>query len=221
MSKQTNKIYLVEISDSVNTKTLEELSSLICSDHLIHNKLTKINVNYKMSIYSKLLTRVVIQQDLGIRNSDIEIDVSQYGKPFLKNNNEFHFNISHSQNMLAVSFSDKSVGIDVEQMRKTDLKIADRFFVREEIEYINQFQDKQLYRFFEIWTKKEAYLKYLGVGLNKSVKSFNVLDTDISNHFYTIVYGKYVITTYLSELNLTPPVIVIPEIALVELSKEL
>ena len=47
------------------------------------------------------------------------------------------------------------------------------------------------------------------------------MDSEISNHFYTIMYGTHIITTYLSEFNLTPPVIVLPETALVELAKEL
>lgn len=69
--------------------------------------------------------------------------------------------------------------------------------------------------------EKKAYLKYLGVGLSKPLNSFNVLDSENSNHFYTIAYGTYIITTYLSELNLTPPVIVLPETALIELEREL
>lgn len=221
MNRDINKIILVSLNESFDSTLYDELSSLISSDKKAKLDSYASLIDKKRVLYSDLLIRITIHQDLNIENCDISFDTNIYGKPFLRNNLSVHFNVSHSQNMIAVAISNKPVGIDIEYTKNVNLEIARRFFNESEIEYIKTSSQATNRRFIEIWTKKEAYLKYLGVGLNKSLKSFNVLDKEISNHFYTITYGKYIITTYLSELNLTPPVIVIPEIAIVELAKKL
>ena len=221
MNRDINKIFLVSLNEVFDAKLYDDLLSLISRDKKAKLDSYASSFEKKRVLYSDLLIRIIIHQDLNIENNDISFDTNIYGKPFLRNNQSFHFNVSHSQNMIAVAISNKPVGVDIEQTQNVNLEIARRFFNESEIEYIKTSSQATNRRFIEIWTKKEAYLKYLGVGLNKSLKSFNVFDNEISNHFYTITYGIYVISTYLSESNLTPPVIVIPEIALLELAKEL
>ena len=221
MNRDINKIFLVSISESFDSTLYDELSSLISSDKKAKLDSYISYIDKKMGLYADLLLRITIHQDLNIENCDISFDTNIYGKPFFRNKQSFYFNISHTHNMIAVAISNNPVGIDIENTKNVNLGIAERFFCEKEIEYIKKSSQTTNRRFVEIWTKKEAYLKYLGKGLNKSLKSFNVLDREISNHFYTITYGKYIITIYLSELNITPPVIVIPEIALLELAKEL
>ena len=54
------------------------------------------------------------------------------GKPVLKENIGIYFNRSHSGRYVAGVFSDSEVGIDVEQIRKGQMKVAERFFCPEE-----------------------------------------------------------------------------------------
>lgn len=221
MNRDINKIFLVSLNEAFDSELYDFLLSLISCDKKAKLDSYTSYIDKKLGLYSDLLLRIVIHQDLGIKNDDISFDTNIYGKPYLKNNESFHFNIAHTYNMIAVVISNKSVGIDIEKIETVNFGIAKRFFNEDEIAYIKNDNQEINGRFAEIWTKKEAYLKYLGAGLSKSLNSFNVLDSEISNHFYTIVYGTYIITTYLSELNLTPPVIVLPETALVELAREI
>ena len=86
---------------------------------------------------------------------------------------EIYFSISHSGNFATAVVSDKySVGIDVEDVtsKKRDLnklmKVADKYFLPEEIELINQATggDERALpgAFYRIWTMKEAYMKAIG-----------------------------------------------------------
>ena len=50
------------------------------------------------------------------------------GKPVLNGKTGIHFNLSHSGRYVAGVFSDEEVRIDVEQIRKGQIKLAERFF---------------------------------------------------------------------------------------------
>ena len=106
----------------------------------------------------------------------LEIKRNEHGKPYFKNLPDFHFNISHSTDILAVAISDGKVGIDIEKLRTPDLRIAKRF-CEDEQAYVTETDPKN--RFFEVWTKKEAYLKYKGTGISGGLNSFSIFNTEI------------------------------------------
>lgn len=98
------------------------------------------------------------------------------GKPWLPEHPDFHFNLSHAGRWVVLACGDSEVGVDVEELRPgTDTEaIARRFFTPEEQRYVLEAADP-LKRFFEVWTAKESYLKYLGTGLRGGLGSFSVL----------------------------------------------
>ena len=65
--------------------------------------------------------------------------------------------------------------------RKVDKeKMAARFFTTEEQEFIFQQPELAEERFYQVWTAKESYLKYLGTGLTKSLSSFSAISPEIA-----------------------------------------
>lgn len=105
----------------------------------------------------------------------LNISYNDYGKPFLKQIEGFSYNISHSGKWVVIAYGSSEVGIDVENVRKGKVDIADRFFTAKEKEYIYRGpKEEQIRRFTEIWTLKESYIKYLGTGLSTSLNSFSV-----------------------------------------------
>ena len=69
--------------------------------------------------------------------------------------------------MVVCAVDDKPIGIDIEQIRPIDLKLAKRFCTKQELTYLFDGADNKeiLTRFFKLWTAKEAYSKCLGKGL--------------------------------------------------------
>lgn len=120
--------------------------------------------------------------------TDFRILKTEKGKPYIENENIF-FNITHSGNLKAVAIGQSKVGIDAEFLRKPNLKVAKRF-TKPEQDYILENDSDN--RFFEIWTKKEAYLKYKGVGLSYGLDKFNVLE--MPSMFKTFEMDGYIIT---------------------------
>lgn len=137
---------------------------------------------------SKAAKEIIIKALLnffGINISFSDFLKGENGKPYIKNLPDFHFNISHSENAVAVSISDSEVGIDCEKLRNADLRIAKRRFTEKEYTYIIKDSSETDLRFFEIWTKKEAYLKFCGKGITLPLNSFDVTDGSLDKSFHT------------------------------------
>lgn len=108
-----------------------------------------------------------------LHKDDLNINISLFGKPYLINYPNLQFNLSHSGDNMIFIFSTKKIGIDIEMVKDVNLNGKEIFFCKDEWSYINSFNHNTS-AFFEIWTLKEAYLKYLGIGLNESLKNVNV-----------------------------------------------
>jgi len=131
------------------------------------------------SLIGELLVRYMINEKYGMDPANIKIKYSDKGKPFLINREDIHFNISHSGKWVVAAISPTPVGIDVEKIKTAKIKIAKRFFTDEEY---NDLMEKSVTDqpgyFFELWTCKESYLKALGKGLTKSLRSFSIRNVD-------------------------------------------
>jgi phosphopantetheinyl transferase (holo-ACP synthase) len=109
-----------------------------------------------------------------------------HGKPYFSApplRDRVHFSLSHSGAYLAVLFHDAQVGLDIEDLRIRSAltkermeRIAARFFTEDERQYVLAGERSGLrQRFFDIWTAKEAYIKYTGRGMSEKLSSFSAL----------------------------------------------
>lgn len=105
-----------------------------------------------------------------------QIGKQNCGKPYVKDKPGFYFNLSHSGRYVAIAWGASEVGVDVQKHNPSvnTQAIASRFFTPEEQTYVLG----NLLRFYEIWTKKESFLKYTGTGLQKRLDSFSTLEPD-------------------------------------------
>ncbi len=133
------------------------------------------------------------------------------GKPYLKDYPDIHFSLSHSGNMAVLAISDGEVGIDVQESRGFQEKVTKRFYQEEEIKRIEATEDIENKEklFYQIWTGKEAYIKYTGKGMGQDIRSFFVdldcgkildggqetaayqsIDLEEENYFCGVVYDN-------------------------------
>ena len=146
----------------------------------------------KNMLLGDVLARKEISSISKIDEKNIKFSTNLYGKPYLVDNPNIYFNISHSGNYIVCAISDKPVGIDIEIIKPANLKIAKRFFTTDEYEYVMENQHD--YRFYEIWTKKESITKMLGRGLHMPLSSFSVLNLNKKQfEFYNVYIDKMVI----------------------------
>ena len=119
----------------------------------------------------------------------LELTLPPCGKPESK----IHFNLSHSGGYIAAVVADCPVGIDVETKSDPDGRVAKRFFSGEEQQAILAAEDPQL-AFRRIWTRKEAYVKCTGTGIDGAIDRI----PGLADRF-----GEYSITTLREEAAYT------------------
>ncbi|OCG73416.1 4'-phosphopantetheinyl transferase family protein [Gilliamella sp. Occ4-3] len=103
------------------------------------------------------------------------IKVGDNGRPSFLEPHLPDFNISHSQDWVAVAISlEGKVGLDIEvaRPRKNYLKVAKNFFADDEYQWMTK-QDDTLRAFWQLWTLKESALKLYAKGVWQ-IKSVNV-----------------------------------------------
>jgi 4'-phosphopantetheinyl transferase len=107
---------------------------------------------------------------------DLPVAYAATGKPFTEGGP--HFNITHAGDYAALAVCETTpVGIDIENTADTRggvfAALADRFFHPDEQLFFHAQPSPA--RFYEIWTRKEAYVKMTGEGFRRTPASFNVL----------------------------------------------
>lgn len=77
-------------------------------------------------------------------------------RPFLIGREGQFISISHSENAVAVAYSDFPVGIDIQKNKEINPKLINRVLTNQEKQYVlNNGKDN----FFKLWTAKEAIIK--------------------------------------------------------------
>ena len=126
-------------------------------------------------LVADILVRYVINTIYKIENRKIVFYQNKYGKPFIKNFANIHFNVSHSGSWVVCAVDNTHIGIDIEQIKPIDVTIAEYFCQKCEIDdLMNKTKVAKLLYFYEIWALKESYTKMKGEGLNIKLDSFSI-----------------------------------------------
>ena len=124
------------------------------------------------------ILRYILSQYANKRPDHLNILTDSNDKPFLVHK-EIFFNLSHTRNMAAIAISRKSeIGIDIELIRENKhiTNIAKRYYSESEKKLIEH-SGQQLHEFFLIWTRKEAFLKALGLGIRTRLNTIDLGQT--------------------------------------------
>jgi len=123
-------------------------------------------------IAARGLLRSLLGHYLQIVPSKIEFDYGPNGKPLLPGafaKEQLHFNLTHSEDLALIAVArGEPVGVDVERIRTlSDAdELVSRFFsVRENASFQKLPESQRPAAFFNLWTRKEAWLKATGEGI--------------------------------------------------------
>ena len=147
----------------------------------------------------------------GLRERDMEYVFGEWGKPSFRDYPEIHFSLSHSGDYALCSIGECPVGNDIERIRPGKLKVAERFYTDQELEFLYRRQEdaeniqkvcvedvkghsgideeEVMKRMFRMWTMKESFLKVTGQGMTLPLKDFSVI-VDAKTDTARVEYGS-------------------------------
>jgi 4'-phosphopantetheinyl transferase len=110
--------------------------------------------------------------------ASVEFSADPFGKPRLVRSGGVEFNMSHSGGIVLIGFArDMAVGVDVEARRPMSdrSQIVRRYFHPGEVADFADVPDDQAEdAFFRCWSRKEAVVKALGLGMSLDLHRYRV-----------------------------------------------
>ena len=127
------------------------------------------------------LLRTLLGRCLEADPRDLDFAYGPNGKPSLAGafgDSGLHFNLAHSEDLALVAITRAArVGVDVERVRSLPdaAELVVRFFSKRESEVFRKLPaERQPAAFFNLWTRKEAWLKATGEGIGHLLSQVEV-----------------------------------------------
>lgn len=126
----------------------------------------------------RTLLRSLLGRELGRAPQDIAYELGNHGKPIVAGGGDLRFSSSHSHGLwLCALARGAEVGCDVERIDPAlaDRQVADRLFAPGETRRLAALPPEHYAAgFFACWTRKEAFVKAIALGLSYPLAAFEV-----------------------------------------------
>jgi 4'-phosphopantetheinyl transferase len=118
--------------------------------------------------------RRVLAKELSCDPRSIHFEYGPKGKPEL-GHGKLGFNLSHTRGFALIAVAPCSVGIDIEWERPIAISVMRASLTEKEMSQVQVLSHEERSRaFLHYWTKKEAILKGLGVGLDGPLLEYDL-----------------------------------------------
>ena len=126
------------------------------------------------------LLRIVLGAAVRCAPAGVRYAIGAHGKPALQTDGadaQLAFNLSHAADRVLIALARRPVGVDVERCSEDvpcEAVAAFVFSAAERRELAALPADRKRAAFFNGWTRKEAYVKALGMGIGYGLDAFDV-----------------------------------------------
>lgn len=190
------KLYLFEDFDSITESFLKRCIDVLPPERRQKALRYRFDIDRKMAVISYLMLLYALRENYNITNPQIVYGV--HGKPYLKDDPDIHFNISHCLKGCICAVSDREIGVDIQDIRPFSWDIAKRVCCDNELKMLECADDKARL-FTKIWAMKESYVKMTGEG----IAGISSVDTTVIRN-EIMVFEKDIFVISLSENNVNP-----------------
>jgi 4'-phosphopantetheinyl transferase len=133
--------------------------------------------DFLRSLAGEALVREVVAKRVGAAPEQLVIARGEWGKPYLPDYPDVHFNISHSGDWAVCAVSGQEVGVDIEKVREKEPSpalIKKVLSEREQGQLAALTGEVKKVAFYCFWTMKEAYAKREGRGLRMELATIEL-----------------------------------------------
>ncbi len=175
-----NEVHIWQASLQQSDEAYRALEATLSPDEIARADRFKFPHDRRHYVIGRGILRNLLGRYRSTDAASLRFKYSAYGKPALpdEEKDSLYFNLSHSAEQALFAFAHHpDLGIDLEFMRENIEvdEIAERFFSRDEVDYIMARPPSEHRRlFFTCWTRKEAFIKAVGSGLSFPLASFTV-----------------------------------------------
>jgi 4'-phosphopantetheinyl transferase len=169
----------------VPTARFDELAQWLADDEWQRAKRFHLKRDRSRFIVGRGQLREILGALLDIHPKKFVFSCGEFGKPQIAGPvaaHSLHFNLAHSDSLAVYATAKHELGVDLERVRAMDQteQIAARFFSTHEGRCLAVLPAEQrLEAFFSCWTRKEAYIKAIGLGLSDCLVQIEVSFTPL------------------------------------------
>jgi len=157
-------------------------------------------------VASRSALRILLARCVNGDAEALAFDTGKYGKPHLRQYGDFHFNLTHSHDLAGVAVTREGpIGLDCERIQEmSDFRsLCERICSSDELDIMSRHGSERCVElFFRAWTRKEAILKALGLGLSFPPNTLTVLSWPEATQLRIEVPGHG--AWWVSTLNVPP-----------------
>ncbi len=167
------------------------------------------------TIVRSLLKRI-LSEKTGMEIQQVKFEQNNFGKLSFSQVPDLHFSLSHTDDAFVLAFSTAgAIGVDIESLnRKPSIeKLESLLFSENEIKGFRSLTDtmEKQRKFIDVWTKKEAITKCLGLTLQQGMEGFELLENEtvfcrtLSNEQKNLSIKTLEINPYMISIALNAP----------------
>ena len=178
---RADEVHLWRASLDCGSSVLSRLEATLSPDEIARADRFVFETDRSHFVMGRGILRELLGSYLMLSPAALQFSYGIHGKPALElesGGSSLQFNLSHSGGLAVYAFSyGRKLGIDVERIRPqlAGEDIAGRYFTARELAELRTLPPQfRALGFFLCWTRKEAYVKAHGTGLNVPLDSFVV-----------------------------------------------
>lgn len=173
-----NEVHLWKASLEFNDERYRKFYNILSKDEQIRANHFRFEKDRVQFVLARGILRQLLAGYLSMEASELRFQYTPLGKPYILRDYGLDFNVSHSSSLALFGFTiGRMIGIDIEFM-SVNIEFASmvkQFFSPYEIKTLFSLPvSQQAEAFYMCWTRKEALIKAIGIGLSLPLDQFDV-----------------------------------------------
>lgn len=164
--------YYFEEPNKLTLRDIERLRRMMPSERQERIDRLRFDKDKRLSAAAYALLLYALRERGCEVREPLRFDYNKYGKSYLRDFPELHFNLSHCDRAVACTLSDYEVGVDIQDITPPDSGVVRMTMSDGECGLIAGSAAPER-MFTRLWTVKESYLKFLGSGLDGSLRKLD------------------------------------------------